>query len=170
MERKGAKEKGFAGLFFMLGVMALYVVVFFLNEQLGRDALDHAGNLLSRLAPVLALVFVLIFLTNLLIRPAWVRTHVGQHSGWRGWAVAIFGGMLSVCVKGGFTALTGWTRTSLRTGWGAVHNSRSTRNPSGPLVRSNSESEKYPSSVSMPATNTTMPPMGPRKAISAPTS
>ncbi|MEJ2329846.1 MAG: permease [Gammaproteobacteria bacterium] len=96
MERKGAKEKGFAGLFFMLGVMALYVVVFFLNEQLGRDALDHAGNLLSRLAPVLALVFVLIFLTNLLIRPAWVRTHVGQHSGLKGWAVALVGGMLSV--------------------------------------------------------------------------
>jgi uncharacterized membrane protein YraQ (UPF0718 family) len=96
MERKGAKVKGFAGLVFLLAVMVLYGVLFFLNEQLARDALDHAGKLLSRLAPVLVLVFVLIFLSNLLIRPAWVRTHVGQHSGWRGWAVAIFGGMLSV--------------------------------------------------------------------------
>jgi uncharacterized membrane protein YraQ (UPF0718 family) len=96
MERKGAQEKGYAGLFFMLGVMALYGVLFFLNEQLARDALDLAGKLLSRLAPVLVLVFVLILLSNLLIRPTWVRTHVGQHSGWRGWAVALLGGMMSV--------------------------------------------------------------------------
>jgi hypothetical protein len=96
MERKKAKGRGFGGLIFMLAVMALYIIVFLLNEELGLDALDHAGKLLSRLAPVLVMVFALIFASNLLIRPAWVKTHVGQHSGLRGWAVALAGGMLSV--------------------------------------------------------------------------
>jgi len=96
MERKKAKGRVFGGLIFMLAVMVLYVIVFLLNEELGLDALDHAGKLLSRLAPVLVLVFALIFVSNLLIRPAWVKTHVGQHSGLRGWAVALAGGMLSV--------------------------------------------------------------------------
>jgi hypothetical protein len=96
MERKKAKGRVFGGLIFMLAVMALYIIVFLLNEELGLDALDHAGKLLSRLAPVLVVVFALIFVSNLLIRPAWVKTHVGQHSGLRGWAVALAGGMLSV--------------------------------------------------------------------------
>lgn len=80
----------------MLAVMALYVVVFFLNEELARDALDQAGKLLSSLAPVLVLVFVMLFLANLLIRPVWVRKHIGQYSGLKGWAVALVSGMLSV--------------------------------------------------------------------------
>ena len=73
VEGKKEKGRGFGGLIFMLAVMALYGVVFLLNEQLGRDALDHAGKLLSRLAPVLVLVFALIFVSNLLIPTALVR-------------------------------------------------------------------------------------------------
>jgi len=96
MQRKEEKGKGFAGLLFMLAVVILYGIVFLLNEQLALDALDHAGKLLSSLAPVLALVFILIFLSNLLIRPTWVQRHVGQHSGMKGWAVALIGGILSV--------------------------------------------------------------------------
>lgn len=96
MQRKAEKGKGFTALLFMLAVVTIYGVVFLLNEEVARDALDHAGLVLSRIAPVLALVFLLIFLSNLLIRPAWVRRHVGQHSGVKGWAVALVGGMLSV--------------------------------------------------------------------------
>jgi uncharacterized membrane protein YraQ (UPF0718 family) len=96
MDRMREKGKSFGGFFFMLAVMALYVVVFFLNEELARDALDQAGKLLSSLAPVLVLVFVMLFLANLLIRPVWVRKHIGQYSGLKGWAVALVSGMLSV--------------------------------------------------------------------------
>jgi uncharacterized membrane protein YraQ (UPF0718 family) len=96
MDRMREKGKSFGGFFFMLAGMALYVVVFFLNEELARDALDQAGKLLSSLAPVLVLVFVMLFLANLLIRPVWVRKHIGQYSGLKGWAVALVSGMLSV--------------------------------------------------------------------------
>ena len=121
MEHKQEKAKGFAGLLSMLSVMTLYGVVFLLNEQLARDALDYAGKLLSRLAPVLALVFILFFLSNLLIRPAWVRTHVGQHSGLKGWTVALFGGMLSVGPVYPWYALLGDLREKgMRSGLSAV--------------------------------------------------
>lgn len=96
MERKDRGKTGFGGLIFMLAVMALYGILFLMNESLARDALDLAGKLLSRLAPVLLLVFVLIFVSNLLIRPEWVRAHVGRHSGAQGWGVALLGGILSV--------------------------------------------------------------------------
>ena len=54
---------------FMLAILALYGLVSMLDETLARDALGLAAKLFSRLAPVLLLVFALIFVSNLLIRP-----------------------------------------------------------------------------------------------------
>jgi len=54
------------------------------------------GELLYKMLPVLVLVFVLIFLSNLLVTPGWVRKNVGRKSGRRGWVTAIIGGILSV--------------------------------------------------------------------------
>ena len=96
MAGKDDRKKGFGGLVFMLAVMAVYGIVFLLDDSLARDALHLAGRLFSRLAPVLLLVFGLIFLSNLLIRPEWVRARVGRHSGVGGWVVALLGGILSV--------------------------------------------------------------------------
>ena len=81
---------------FMLAILALYGLVSMLDETLARDALGLTAKLFSRLAPVLLLVFALSFVSNLLIRPEWVRAHVGRHSGARGWGVALLGGILSL--------------------------------------------------------------------------
>jgi hypothetical protein len=95
MESKG-RNRSLFGLLFLLAVAVLYGILFLLDGQLVEDALGLAGKLLSQLAPVLLLVFLLIFLSNLLIRPVWVRANVGQHSGLKGWGIALVGGMLSV--------------------------------------------------------------------------
>ena len=84
------------GLLFLLIVICLYGVVFLVDSELALRALAFGMKLLDQLVPILLLVFVLIFISNLLVEPGWVRTHVGRESGWRGWAVALIGGILSV--------------------------------------------------------------------------
>lgn len=90
-------EKKLRGsMIFLITVIALYGILWFLDAQLASEAFKFAGQLFYRLLPVLLLVFALIFFSNLLIRPDWVRTHVGKKSGLKGWIVAAIGGVLSV--------------------------------------------------------------------------
>lgn len=93
---KKQKKKGRGSLLFLLIVIVLYGITFLFDSQLALNALELAEKLLYRLIPVLFLVFTLIFLSNLLIRPDWVRSNVGQESGLKGWVVAVISGILSV--------------------------------------------------------------------------
>ncbi|MEJ2454067.1 MAG: permease [Candidatus Thiodiazotropha sp.] len=80
----------------MLLVIACYVIAWLYDSRLALDILGFSGGLLYKLIPALFLVFAIIFLSNLLIRPDWVGRHVGKDSGVKGWLVAIIGGILSV--------------------------------------------------------------------------
>ena len=84
------------GVVFLLVVMYLYALAFLVDAELALNALAFTTRLLYRLLPVLLLVFVLIFVSNLLVKPDWVRANVGRDSGLRGWTVAVVGGILSV--------------------------------------------------------------------------
>ena len=95
MEKK-TEKKGRSGLLFLATVIALYGITFTLDSQLALAALEFAGKMLYQMIPVLAVVFVLIFVSNLLLHPDWVRAQVGKGSGLRGWAIAVISGVLSV--------------------------------------------------------------------------
>jgi len=84
------------GLLFLVGVTALYAIAFLIAPGATEEAVRMSGALLWQLLPVLALVLLLMFLTNLVIRPDWVKAHVGRDSGWRGWVIALVGGVLSM--------------------------------------------------------------------------
>ena len=84
------------GIIFLLVVICLYSSAFLVNADLALNALSFTTKLSHTLIPVLLLVFTLIFISNLFVKPDWVRANVGQNSGLRGWAIAIVGGILSV--------------------------------------------------------------------------
>ena len=75
-----------SGLVFLAIVLVLYVFTFLIDSQGTIDALALALRLLYQIFPILLIVFVLIFLSNLLINPTWVR----------GWIIAVITGILSV--------------------------------------------------------------------------
>jgi len=84
------------GVIFLLVVSCLYAVAFLVDIKLAQNALTFAARLFYHLLPVLLLILVLIFVSNLLVKPDWVRANVGKGSGIRGWTVAVVGGILSV--------------------------------------------------------------------------
>jgi uncharacterized membrane protein YraQ (UPF0718 family) len=93
-EKSGKMTRG--GVIFLLVVTCLYALAFLADAELALNALAFATRLLYQMLPVLLLVFALIFVSNLLVKPDWVRANVGRGSGLRGWAVAVVGGILSV--------------------------------------------------------------------------
>ena len=93
-EKSGKSTRG--GVIFLLVVACLYALTFLIDTELALNALAFSTNLLYQLLPVLLLVFALMLISNLLVKPEWVRANVGKDSGLRGWVVAVVGGILSV--------------------------------------------------------------------------
>lgn len=90
---KGAGGHG--GWWFLAAMLAVYLGLFLLRPALASEALGAFVHLTRTIAPVLLLVFALMFLSNLLLRGDWVRHYVGRSSGWRGYGVATIAGILS---------------------------------------------------------------------------
>ncbi len=84
------------GVIFLSVVTFLYALAFLVNAERAQDALTFSARLLYQMLPILLLVFALIFISNLLVKPDWIRANLGRDSGLRGWALAVVGGILSV--------------------------------------------------------------------------
>jgi len=60
-----------------------------------RNALYALAGLIARIAPILLLVFGMMFFTNLFFEGNRIARFLGKGSGFRGWMVAIAGGVAS---------------------------------------------------------------------------
>lgn len=82
--------------YYFPGIMiVIYSFVYFVYPSLFNEAILETYSILLRVIPILALVFVFIFVFNLFIKPDKVRKHLGKESGIRGWIFSIVGGILS---------------------------------------------------------------------------
>lgn len=84
------------GIRFLLIVLLLYAIAWFVDAEKMRGSANFSISLLFQMLPVLLLVFVLMFVTNLLVKPNWVRAHMGRESGLKGWFIAIAAGIISM--------------------------------------------------------------------------
>ncbi|MCF6289878.1 MAG: hypothetical protein L3J03_02595 [Desulfobacterales bacterium] len=88
------KKKGLgSGPKFFLAMLAIYGVTGAIKPELAGRALVEFGQMAGKIIPILGLVFVMLFLINLLLDPAWIRRHLGRDSGWQGWLYAVVGGI-----------------------------------------------------------------------------
>lgn len=89
------RKNGAGGWIFLAIVMLIYAVTVLLNSELTSRAITSFIQLLDKVFPVLLIVFILIFIVNLLLEPAWVKKYLGSQSGITGWLTAIIAGVLS---------------------------------------------------------------------------
>ena len=94
MIKKMIEKAGFNGAFFLLSLIA-YVILGIYDFALLKNALYALAGLIARIAPLLLLVFAVIFFTNLFFQSNRVVRFLGKGSGLRGWMVAIAGGIAS---------------------------------------------------------------------------
>ncbi|MCK4865150.1 MAG: permease [Gammaproteobacteria bacterium] len=89
------KIKGVGGWLFLAIVLLIYGVTALFDSGLALKAVTSFIQLLDKVVPVLLIVFILIFIVNLLLEPARVKKYLGSQSGIMGWLTAIVGGVLS---------------------------------------------------------------------------
>jgi uncharacterized membrane protein YraQ (UPF0718 family) len=83
------------GWWFLAAVAAMYAVCAAIVPDLALRALAHAWQALHNMLPVLALVFALLFMFDLLLNPQRIAQHLGRPGGLRGWLLALAAGILS---------------------------------------------------------------------------
>ncbi len=93
-ERKAGKG-GAGGWIFLTVVLVIYGVTALLDYDLALRAITVFLQLLDKVYPVLILVFLLIFIIDLLLNPKRVEKYLGRRSGIMGWLTAIVVGILS---------------------------------------------------------------------------
>jgi uncharacterized membrane protein YraQ (UPF0718 family) len=88
-------EKIGASWVFLLLVVVIYVILAIIDFELVGNGLYVFGRLILRILPVLIIVFGIMFLTNLLFEAKGIVRTLGKRSGFRGWVLAIAGGIIS---------------------------------------------------------------------------
>jgi uncharacterized membrane protein YraQ (UPF0718 family) len=73
-----------------------YIVLYFVNEIVFRRALEKFMALTFQIAPILLLIFILMFINFWFIKPEKVKKYLGKSSGFKGYSFAILSGIISV--------------------------------------------------------------------------
>ncbi len=69
MPSKSSKWYARGGVWFLIIVLLLYTIAFFVDAEKAIEAGKFSEKLLYQILPILLFVFVLMFITNLLIKP-----------------------------------------------------------------------------------------------------
>lgn len=90
---------------FLAGVLCAYLFLGISSPRKAAAALEFFARVLWQALPALILVFVLLFLADLLLGKQWINRNLGKESGTRGWLIAIFGGVVAAGPVYGWYAL-----------------------------------------------------------------
>jgi uncharacterized membrane protein YraQ (UPF0718 family) len=89
-------KTGRGGWLFLALVLITYGLLGLVNPAATSKSLVFFTHVMLQVLPVLGLVFLLLFVANLVLKPKWIRRYLGSGSGIKGWIAATLGGMLSL--------------------------------------------------------------------------
>ena len=89
-------KNGRGGWLFLALVLIAYGLLALADPAATSKSLDFFMRIMIQVLPILGLVFLLLFITNLMLKPKWIRNYLGTDSGIKGWIAAVLGGMLSL--------------------------------------------------------------------------
>lgn len=89
-------KKGLGGWLFLALVLITYGLFGLTMPAATLRSLSFFIHVMGQVLPVLGLVFLLLFVANLVLVPARVRRYLGKKSGMKGWITAVLAGILSL--------------------------------------------------------------------------
>jgi len=80
---------------FLVFILFIYLFLGFINISLLKDLLICFISLLKQIIPVLLMVFIFMFLSNLFFKTRTIIRFFGKDAGIKAWIIVIIGGILS---------------------------------------------------------------------------
>ncbi len=84
-----------AGMIFFMVSIVIYIIISIFDLNLASKSFLTFLCIFKRIILILLVVFLLIFLTNILLSPEIISSHLGHTAGIKGWIISIVGGILS---------------------------------------------------------------------------
>jgi len=83
-------------IIFLSIVIVIYLALGIVDFNLMKLSIFNFGKLFLKILPVICVVFALIFLSNLFLKPKKIAKHFGKGSGTLSWIITIVGGIISM--------------------------------------------------------------------------
>lgn len=88
------KKKISGGVKFFLAMLVVWAVIAVFDWDFFMQIAGNFGEMLRRVIPIMILVYVVMFLMNVFVRPEHIQKHLGRESGFKGWAYSVLSGIL----------------------------------------------------------------------------
>jgi uncharacterized membrane protein YraQ (UPF0718 family) len=88
-------EKSMAGWWFLGIAVLICAAAFLFRRDAIAPSLSFFWGVIKKIIPVFVLIFALLVIMNMLVKPKSIVKHLGKGSGVKGWAFAVVGGILS---------------------------------------------------------------------------
>jgi uncharacterized membrane protein YraQ (UPF0718 family) len=130
------KRSGLGGWLFLFIVLLGYGLSSLLSPESTTEAFTFFRRTMRQVFPVLGMVFLLLFITNLLLTPSAVKRYLGKEAGFKGWTASVVAGIFSMGpIYAWYTALAELQQKGMRTAFVATFlYSRAVKIPLLPLM------------------------------------
>ena len=130
------KRSGLGGWLFLGIVLSGYGLSFLLIPESTTEAFSFFRRVMRQVLPVLGLVFLLLFISNLLLTPSRVKRYLGKEAGFKGWIASVVAGIFSLGpIYAWYTAFAELQQKGMRTAFVATFlYSRAVKIPLLPLM------------------------------------
>jgi uncharacterized membrane protein YraQ (UPF0718 family) len=111
------RQRGGLGGWLFLGIVLLgYGLSFMLSPESTAEAFTFFRRIMRQVLPVLGMVFLLLYIANLLLTPSTVKRYLGKEAGIKGWIASIVAGIFSMGpIYAWYTALAELQQKGMRT-------------------------------------------------------
>ena len=111
------QQRSRLGGWLFLGIVMLgYGLSFLLSPESAAEAFTFFRRVMRQVFPVLGLVFLLLFISNLLLTPSRVKRYLGKEAGLKGWIASVVAGIFSMGpIYAWYTALAELQQKGMRT-------------------------------------------------------
>lgn len=130
------RRSGLGGWLFLGIVLLGYGLSFLLSPESAAEAFTFFRRVMLQVFPVLCLVFLLLFITNILLTPSIVKRYLGKEAGFKGWVASVVTGIFSMGpIYAWYTALAYLQQKGMRAAFVATFlYSRAVKIPLLPLM------------------------------------
>ena len=90
------KKNKYLKWYFLLSVIILYLILLIFSLEKTKLVTAYFIKLLIQIIPIFIFVYILMFLTNYFVDNNFLKKHMGEDAGIKGWLIAIIAGILSV--------------------------------------------------------------------------
>jgi uncharacterized membrane protein YraQ (UPF0718 family) len=94
-DKKNGSKKNIS-IIIIAVIFVSYIILFFADRDIFRRSIDKFIILAVQIAPILLLIFILMFINFWLIKPDMVKKYLGKQSGIKGYLFSILAGIISV--------------------------------------------------------------------------